>query len=141
MCERFVAQPMNDFNALTGCEKCNGAYDRIAYCKYCPENGDCLRISNIICRMQMIWINVFYFRSHDCSAVSTTYFAGILFWLIWCRHKTRYKKLKEENSERTNERTHSHSTSTLLPLSSHANLLCYFLILLFLLLLLSFDFI
>lgn len=55
-----------DVNALTGCEKCNRTDDRIAYCKYCPEHGDCFWISNIICRMQMIRVNVFDFGSHDC---------------------------------------------------------------------------
>lgn len=62
---------------LTGCEKCHRTDDRIAYCEYCPEHCDCLWISNIICRMQMIRVNVFYFSSHDCFNTDG-------WWCCWC---------------------------------------------------------
>lgn len=125
---------------LTGCEKCHRTDDRIAYCEYCPEHCDCLWISNIICRMQMIRVNVFYFSSHDCFNTDG-------WWCCWCGScvllflssnlyvecfvvfdwfapalgpKRVWAKAKRNGKDTIEWTIHSHS-STPLTLDSHAN--------------------
>lgn len=109
---------------LTGCEKGNRTYDRIAYCEYCPENGDRFWISNIICRMQMIRVNVFDFRSHDCFdtcgwallLVSTNLYVVVSyklqFWLICAAARTtqtRSTQARPKYVYDTDDRTNTHS--------------------------------
>lgn len=124
---------------LTGCEKCNRTDDRIAYCEYCPEHGNCLWISNIICRMQMIRVNVFYFSSHDCFNTGSWWWCWcgsccsnppicmldvsytIFDWFALTLGLRRVLTQAERDGKDRNEWTiHSHS-STPLTLDSHAN--------------------